>query len=135
MEISLERLSVKGLFSILSSSFSVLKSIFLFILNITLVVLLLYVHVSNKLVNNFIFFIAVKYTQRFLSQSYIRMSFTSNVNLPWKFSLRFRTAVPSGTLVETSFKSSVSSLLEVSSELGRKKEAGKKLVGHFDLNH
>ena len=104
-------------------------------LNITLVVLLLYVHVSNKLVNNFIFFIAVKYTQRFLSQSYIRMSFTSNVNLPWKFSLRFRTAVPSGTLVETSFKSSVSSLLEVSSELGRKKEAGKKLVGHFDLNH
>ena len=50
MEISLERLRVKGLFSILSSSFSVLKSIFLFILNITLVVLLLYVHVSNKLV-------------------------------------------------------------------------------------
>ena len=63
------------------------------------------------------------------------MSFTSKVNLPWKFSLRCRTAVPSGTLVETSFKSSVSSLLEVSSELGRKKEAGKKLVGHFDLNH
>ena len=79
------------------------------------------------------FFVAVKYTQRFLSQSYIRMIFTSKVNLPWKFSLRFRTAVPSGTLVETSFKSSVSSLLEVSSELGRKKEAGKKLVGHFDF--
>ena len=56
MEISLERLRVKGVFSILSSSFSVLKSIFLFIFNITLVVLLLYVHVSNKLVNNFIFF-------------------------------------------------------------------------------
>ena len=32
------------------------KKYFLFILNITLVVLLLYVHVSNKLVNNFIFF-------------------------------------------------------------------------------
>ena len=63
------------------------------------------------------------------------MRFNSKVNLPWKFSLRFRTAVPSGTFVETSFKSSVSSLLEVSSELGRKKGSRKKLVGHCDLNH
>jgi len=82
------------------------------------------------------FFIAVKYTQRFLSQSYIRMPFNSKVNLPWKFSLRFRTAVHSGTLVETSFKSSVSSLLEVGSKLGRKRVSRKKkLVRHFDLNH
>ena len=52
----LKRLKVKDLFSILSSAFSVLKSIFLFIPNITLVVLLFSVHVVNKLVNNFISF-------------------------------------------------------------------------------
>ena len=52
----LKRLKVKGLFSILSSAFSFLNKYFLFILNITLVVPLLYVHVPNKLVNNFIFF-------------------------------------------------------------------------------
>ena len=45
------------------------------------------------------------------------MPFKAKVNLPWKFSLRFRTAVPFGTLVEFSFKSSVSSLLEVGGEL------------------
>ena len=52
----LKRLERKGLFSILFSFSLPKKVFFLLILNITLVVLLLYVHVSNKLVNNFIIF-------------------------------------------------------------------------------
>ena len=55
---------------------------------------------------------AMAFTERFLGQSYKRVPDTSKVNIPWSFSLRFRTAKPSGTLVETTFSSS-SSVLKV----------------------
>ena len=55
----------------------------------------------------------VKYTERFSGQSFRRVPANSKVNLPWSVSMRFRTAKPSGTLIETSFSSS-SSVLEVS---------------------
>ncbi|XP_078343214.1 cadherin EGF LAG seven-pass G-type receptor 1-like [Oculina patagonica] len=60
---------------------------------------------------------AMAFTERFLGQSYKRVPDTSKVNLPWSFSLRFRTAKPSGTLVETSFSSSSSVLKLVSGKL------------------
>ncbi|KAJ7355115.1 hypothetical protein OS493_027904 [Desmophyllum pertusum] len=60
---------------------------------------------------------AMTHTERFLGQSYKRVPDTSSVNLPWSFSLRFRTAKPSGTLVETSFSSSSSVLKVVSGKL------------------
>ena len=55
----------------------------------------------------------VKYTARFSGQSFMRVPANSRVNLPWSVSMRFRTAKPSGTLLETSFSSS-SSVSEVS---------------------
>ncbi|XP_066030687.1 cadherin EGF LAG seven-pass G-type receptor 1-like isoform X2 [Pocillopora verrucosa] len=50
----------------------------------------------------------VKYTERFSGQSFKRVPANSRVNLPWSVSMRFRTAKPSGTLLETSFSSSSS---------------------------
>ena len=55
----------------------------------------------------------VKYTERFSRQSFKRVPANSKVNLPWSVSMRFRTAKPSGTLLEISFSSS-SSVPEVS---------------------
>ena len=54
-----------------------------------------------------------KYTERFSGQSFRRVPANSKVNLPWSVSMRFRTAKPSGTLLEISFSSS-SSVSEVS---------------------
>ena len=55
----------------------------------------------------------VKYTERFSGQRFRRVPAISKVNLPWSVSMRFRTAKPSGTLLEIAF-SSPSSVSEVS---------------------
>ena len=55
----------------------------------------------------------VKYTERFSRQSFKRVPANSKVSLLWSVSIRFRTAKPSGTLLEISFSSS-SSVSEVS---------------------
>ena len=50
----------------------------------------------------------VKYTERFSRQSFKRGPANSKVSLLWSVSMRFRTAKPSGTLLEISFSSSSS---------------------------
>ncbi|PFX21141.1 Cadherin EGF LAG seven-pass G-type receptor 2 [Stylophora pistillata] len=76
----------------------------------------------------------VKYTERFLGQSFKKVPANSKVSLPWSISMRFRTAKPSGTLLETSFSSSSSVLELVDGKLSYNYDKGVLRLPHIAAN-